>query len=240
MSIFSDYKDKEELLKDITSEIVEAQNDKGETIFRLPNRDADNFRIKYEAEVKNAKSQREKKQEFEAKLNELQAAREKDLLELEQLRSVNPDDLKKTLQKYVDMTAESSAEIKTLKGELEPLRKRVADYEARDTLQKIETELVENARKMNCCETALRDVKRLAPMFRITESGVIMSNDNRLIPEVLEKEIEQSPHWLKRSQSAGANPGYAPISSEAKFQEALKGNDFGAVIANAPRMPLDH
>ena len=80
MSIFSDYKDKEELLKDITSEIVEAQNDKGETVFRLPNRDADNFRIKYEAEVKNAKSQREKKQEFEAKLNELQAAREKDLL----------------------------------------------------------------------------------------------------------------------------------------------------------------
>lgn len=238
MGIFDSYADKEALLKDIAREITESQNDKGETVYKLQNRDADNYRAKYEAEVKNAKSQREKKQEAEAKLAEALAAREKDAVELESLRALNPADLKATLQKYVDQSAEAAAKIKSLEKELVPLREKTQEYEARETRQKIEAELVENARKLNCCDTAMRDVRRLAPMFHITESGVIMSNDNRLISEVLEAEIQQSPHWLKRSQSAGANPGTTPLSNEARFQQALKGTDFAAVIANAPRQPV--
>lgn len=238
MGIFDSYADKDALLKDIAAEIMESQNDKGETVFKLQNRDADNYRAKYEAEVKNAKSQREKKQEAEAKLAEALAAREKDAVELESLRALNPADLKATLQKYVDQSAEASAKIKSLEKELVPLREKAQEYEARETRQKIEEELVENARKLNCCDTAMRDVKRLAPMFHISESGVIVSNDNRLIPEVLQAEIEQSPHWLKRSQGAGANPGNTPMSNEARFQQALKGSDFAEVIAYAPRQQV--
>lgn len=238
MSVFDEYKDRASLLKDLEAEITEAKNANGETVYRLPNRDADNFRAKYEAEVKNAKSQREKKQEAEAKLAEALAAREKDSVELEQLRAMNPADLKATLQKYVDQTAESTAKIKALEKELEPLRASNQEYKERETRQKIETELVDAARKLNCCDSALRDVRRLAPLFHISESGIVISNDNKLVQEVLQEEIKQSPHWLKRSQSGGTNPGSSPLSSEAKFREALRGNDFTAVLANAPRQQV--
>lgn len=238
MSIFDDYQSKDELLRDLEAAIVESKGEDGTTTFRLPNGAAETFRAKYEAEVKNAKGQREKKQEAEAKLAELTALREKELVELHQLREMNPNDLKTTLQKYVDQTAESTAKIKALEKEIGPLREANQAYKARETREKIEAELVANARKMNCCDSAMRDVKRLAPMFRITESGVIMTEDNKLVPEVLQAEIEQSPHWLKRSQSGGVNPGNSPLTSEARFREALKGSDFGAVLANAPRQEV--
>ena len=238
MGIFDEYTDKEALLKDLTAEIQESQNAEGVKVYKLLNRDADTYRSKYEAEVRNAKSQREKKQEAESKLAELTVQHEKDLVELQQLREMNPADLKTTLQKYVDQTAESTAKIKALEKELAPLRAANEEYKARETRQKIEAELVETARKMNCCETAMRDVKRLAPMFHISESGVIVSNDNKLIPEVLQAEIEQSPHWLKRSQSGGSGAGGVQMTSEAKFREALKGSDFATVLANAPRQQI--
>ena len=238
MSIFDEYTNKDDLLKAVATEIVETKNDNGEPVYRLQNKDAETLRAKYDAEVKNAKSQREKKQEAEAKLAELNALREKDLIELQELRAMNPADLKTTLQKYVDQTAESSAKIKMLENELEPLRKENKAYKAREIREKIEAELVMQARKMNCCESALRDVKRLASMFHIAESGVILTDDNKLVVQVLQEEIENSPHWLKRSQGAGANPGSGTLTSEAKFREALKGSDFGAVLANAPRMQV--
>lgn len=238
MSIFDEYKSKDDLLKDIELEVIETKNTAGETVYRLQNKDADTYRAKYDAEVKNAKSQREKKQEAEAKLAELNALREKDLIELQELRAMNPADLKTTLQKYVDQTAESSAKIKALEKELEPLRVQNKEYKAREIRERIESELVTQARKMNCCETALRDVKRLAPLFKIDENGIVITKDNKLVVQVLQEEIEHSPHWLKRSQSGGANPGNGTLSSEAKFREALKGKDFAAVLANAPRQQV--
>lgn len=238
MGIFDEFNDKDELIKALTSEIQEVRNSDGVIAYRLQNRDADTYRAKYEAEVRNAKSQREKKQEAESKLAELTAQHEKDLIELKQLREMNPDDLKSTLQKYVDQTAEATAKIKALEKELVPLRAANEEYKAKETRQKIEAELVETARKMNCCETAMRDVKRLAPLFHITETGVIMSNDNKLVLEVLQSEIEQSPHWLKRSQSGGSSSGGAQMTSEAKFRDALKANDFAAALANAPRQQI--
>lgn len=234
MNIFDEYKSKEDLLRDISAEIIESQTDDGEKVYKLQNRQAETLRAKFDAEVKNAKSQREKKQEAEAKLAEIQAQREKDLVELQQLRELNPADLKTTLEKYVSQTAESTARIKALEKELEPLRAANAEYKAKEIRAKIETELVETARKLNCCETAMRDVRRLAPMFHISESGLVVTKDNKIVADVLAEEIEHSPHWLKRSQGAGSSPG-GQLTSEARFREALKGRDFSAVLANAPR-----
>lgn len=238
MGIFDEYSDRESLLKDVAAEITETKNTDGTTVYRLQNRDADTYRAKYDAEVRNARSQREKKQEAEAKLAEITALREKDLLELEQLREMNPADLRATLQKYVDQTAESTAKIKALEKELAPLKAENEEFRAKEVRDKIEAELVKEARRLNCCETAFRDVKRLAPLFHINDAGIVVDKDNKLVPEVLQAEIEFSPHWLKRSQSAGANPGGSPIPSEAQFREALKGNNFDAVLANAPRTQL--
>lgn len=237
--IFEDFSDKQSLIDAVASAIVEAQNDDGTTVYRIPNKDAETFKAKYEAEVRNAKNQREKKQEAEAKLAELGAQHEKDAIELQQLRELNPADLKATLQKYVDQTAESTKKIRELEQELVPLREANQKYQDRERRTQIENELVSAALKLNCCETALRDVKRLAPLFVINEAGLVVSKDgNRLVQEVLQEEIEQSPHWLKRSQSAGSNPGTGALTSEAKFREALKGNDFAAVLANAPRQSV--
>ena len=235
MSIFDGYESKEALLKDVEAAISEETNEDGATVYRLPNKIADALKAKFDAEVKNAKSQREKKQEAEAKLAELSQLREKDLLELEELRKANPQEMRTTLQRYVDETSQARSKIKALEKELEPLRKQNEEFKAKEVRAKIEDELVSNALKMNCCETALRDVRRLAPMFHLNEAGVAMTDDGKLVVEVLQDEVEKSPHWLKRSQSANAAPGQLPVSSEARFREALKGNDFAAVLASAPR-----
>lgn len=54
--------------------------------------------------------------------------------------------------------------------------------------RRIETELVENAAKLNCCETAMRDVKRLAPMFHLNDAGVAVTDDGKLVVEVLQED----------------------------------------------------
>lgn len=235
MNIFDSYDNKDALMRDIESEITEETNDDGATVFRLQNKVADALKAKFEAEVKNAKSQREKKQDAEAKLQELTQLREKDLLELEELRKANPKELKVMLQRYVDETTSAKERIHALERELEPLREQNAAFKAREIREKIENELVSNAVKMNCCETALRDVKRLAPMFKLNDAGVATTDDGKLVVEVLQEEIEKSPHWLKRSQSANASPSATGVSSEAKFRDALKGSSFLDVINNAPR-----
>lgn len=236
MGIFDGYETKEELLREVEALIAEDTNADGATVYRLPNKPADALRAKFEAEVKNAKSQREKKQEAEARLAELTQAREKDLLELEELRKANPRETRTALQRYVEQTAQYKSEIEALRNELDPLRKQNAEYREREVRAQIESELVDNALKMNCCETALRDVKRLAPMFRLNEAGVATTEDGRLVVEVLQDEIEKSPHWLKRSQSAAASPSVGSGGSmESRFREALKGNSFAEVIGNAPR-----
>ena len=235
MSIFDGYETKEELLRDIEAEITEETNDEGGRVFRLQNKLADAFKAKYDAEVKNARSQREKKQDAEARLAELTKLRDEELLELEELRKLNPKDMRATLKRFANSSAESAAKIEALEKELKPLREQNAAFKAREVREKIENELVTNAIKMNCCETALRDVKRLAPMFHLNDAGVATTEDGKLVVEILQDEIEKSPHWLKRSQSANAAPSATGVSSEARFREALKGKSFADVINNAPR-----
>lgn len=235
MSIFDDYESKDALLRDIQAEIAESTNDDGETVYRLVNRQAETYRAKYEAEVKNAKSQREKKREAEDKLAEIMKQRDQELIELEELRKLNPADVRKTLTDYAEKAAAAEGKIKALQGELEPLRAQNEEFKARETRTRIENELTSGALKMNCSESALRDVKRLAPMFHLNEAGVAVTDDGKLVVEVLQEEIAQSPHWLKRSQAGGANPGAAAMTSEARFQQALRGKSFSDVISNAPR-----
>lgn len=240
MSIYDGYESKEALLKDVELEIDEETTDGGGVVYRLRNKPFETYKAKYEAEVKNAKSQREKKQEAEAKLQELTQQREKDLVELEELRKSNPQDVRATLERYASQKADADARIKALERELEPLRAQNAEFKERETRRRIEQELTTNAVKMNCCETALRDVKRLAPMFHLNDAGVPVTDDGKLVVEVLQDEIEKSPHWLKRSQSANASPngGYSS-SSEARFREALRGTSFADVISNAPRKRVE-
>lgn len=238
MSIFDEFTDKSELLKAVEESVTETQAADGSTVYRLPNDQAELMRQKFDAEARNAKSQREKKQKAEARVAELTAQYDKTVAELEQLKATNPSDLKETLQKYVDQTAESAAKIRALERELEPLRKENEAYHAKETRERIEAELVEAAKKLDCCDSAMRDVKRLAPMFHISESGVVVSDDNRLVQEKLEEEVRLSPHWLKRSQGGGTGGGTAPLSNAAQFQQALKGGDFAAVLASAPRTPV--
>ncbi len=239
MGKFSDFASKEELLKAIEAKIVETQNDDGETVYSLLNEDADNYRLKYEAEVKNAQKQRNGKQKAEQELAEAVAEKEELTRQVEELNKLNPSDLKETIQRYVSQTSELTRRNKELEAEIGPLREANDAYRRKETTAKIEEALVESAKKMDCCDSALRDVKRLASAFEINEAGLIVSKDNQqLVDEVLEEEIKHSPHWLKRSLSAGTNPPNAGMSNEAKFREALKGDDFGAVLANAPTIPI--
>ena len=68
---------------------------------------------------------------------------------------------------------------------------------------------------------------------------IVRKEDQKLVSEVLDEEIALSPHWLQPSQGGGANPSpTGNVSNEAKFQQALKGNDFDAVLANAPRVQV--
>lgn len=240
MNIFDAYQSRESLLKDIEAAIVEEQGEDGATVFRLPNKVAEALKAKYDAEVKNAKSQREKKQDAESRLAELTELRNKELLELEELRKTNPSDLRSTLQKYVEETTQARGKIMALEQELKPLRAQNEEFKAKETRRRIEAELVENATKLNCCETAMRDVKRLAPMFHLNDAGVAVTDDGKLVVEVLQEEVEKSPHWLKRSQGGGSRSGTSTGSMESRFQEALRGSSFHDVIANAPRQNLGY
>lgn len=238
MSIFDSYEDKESLLRDISAEITEETTADGGRVYRLINHPADAYKAKYDAEVKNARSQREKKQDLEARLAELTKTREQELVELEELRKLNPEDVRKSLTNYAEKAVSAQKKIEALEHELEPLRKQNAEFKAREERARIENELTSNAIKMNCSESALRDVRRLAPMFHLNEAGVATTEDGRLVVEVLQEEIAQSPHWLKRSQTANAAPSSMAMTSEARFREALRGNSFSDVLSNAPRQKV--
>ena len=239
MGIFDKFASKEELIKALESEIEEMDDADGTAYYRLADRGT--IRSKYNEEVDNARKQRNLKQEAQAKYDSLLKERERDLVELEELRKFKPDDMKANLQRYIDQSAESASRIRALEEQLAPLKKENEAYKKREQRAVIETALVEAAHKMNCVESAMRDVKRLAPMFHLSENGVPLSEDGKTVSEVVKSEIEQSPHWLKRSQGGGSASGYGVSSkgySQSKFQEALKSNDFAAILANAPRLEL--
>ncbi len=241
MGKFTEFSSKEELIAAIEAEIVETQNDDGVTVYSLNNKDAENYRAKYEAEVKNSQAQRKNKQAAEKELAEMRALNESLAEQVEELNKLNPEDLRKSLQQYVNEKTELAKKIKELQAEVEPLREENAAFKAEKTTATIKKALLEEARKRNCRDSALRDVERLAGDFIVDPDTdlIVREKDQKLVSEVLDEEIALSPHWLQPSQGGGANPSpTGNVSNEAKFQQALKGNDFDAVLANAPRVQV--
>ena len=93
---------------------------------------------------------------------------------------------------------------------------------------------------MDCCETALRDVRRLADALRLDETGRAVDRDSRSVEDVLREEIALSPHWLKRSRGVEASPGVDSPShgSRERFLDAMKRGDFADALRYAPKTPV--
>lgn len=107
MSVYEGYASREEAMNAIAAELAVEKDADGKETFRLPNREADSLREKLKAETANAQAQVKKRQELQMKYDELSKEREKELIELNELRRSNPTDLRETLQKYVDETSAS-------------------------------------------------------------------------------------------------------------------------------------
>lgn len=238
MSVYEGYASREEAMNAIAAELAVEKDADGKETFRLPNREADSLREKLKAETANAQAQVKKRQELQTKYDELSKERERELIELNELRRSNPTDLRETLQKYVDETSASRTKIAELEAELEPLKKENLAFRERQEREKIEEALVAAARKRDCCETALRDVKRLAALFRVNpDAGIPQTSEGKLVAEVVDEEIAASPHWLKRSQGGGSAPGVG-VGNENRAQrqrEAMKAGNFADVLRHSPR-----
>ena len=239
MNAYDEFETREALLRAVESQIAQTSSEDGRTSYRLPNDEFETLRAKYEAATRVIDAESKRRREAETRLNALTQERAETLAELERAKAdaASPSELRDALRRSVEQASSSKARVAALEAELKPLREENAAYKKRETRAKIETQLVDAARKMNCCETALRDVKRLAPLFRLNDAGVAITDDDKLVVEILQEELALSPHWLARSQSGTASSGRldSPFDSREKFLEAMKTNDFAAVLRYAPR-----
>ena len=241
-TIFDDYSDRAELLRALDDSIAELDSDDGAKRFRFANADADALRAKYELATRAAEREARKLRELQERLDASERRAAASDAELERLRenSRPNDESRDALRRYRDETAAARARTAALEAELAPLRAENERYKAAERRRAIEEQLVAEARKLDCCESALRDVRRLAPIFALNDDGVAVSEDNRLVSEVLRDEIALSPHWLNRSSGAAASSGAnAPTryDDRALFQEALRSPDadFAELVRRAPR-----
>ena len=111
--------------------------------------------------------------------------------QVEELNKLNPEDLRKSLQQYVNEKTELAKKIKELQAEVEPLREENAAFKAEKTTATIKKALLEEARKRNCRDSALRDVERLAGDFIVDPDTdlIVRKEDQKLVSEVLDEEI---------------------------------------------------
>lgn len=245
MGLFDEYRSREELMTALESAITERRDESGRAVWRLADEERDALARRYETANRQAERQRRRGDELEERLAKTERDRAATAAELERLRTVGSgaagEDVQATLKRYAEQASASQSKAAALEAELAPLREENARYKERETRRAIETQLVDAARKLDCCETALRDVKRLAPMFRLNDDGLAVTEDARVASEVLRDEIALSPHWLNRSRGGGAAPGAERVaySSREQFQEAVSRGDFGAAIRFAPREPID-
>ncbi len=241
MNLFDEFTDRSELLRAIESEIIEAPNADGVTAYRIANREADALKAKCEAANRAAAREEKKRRELELKLDETLRKNAENDLTLERLRaeSGKSRDTDDALRRYVDLTNAARARAAQLEAEIIPLREENARYKERETRREIERQLVEAAKKMDCCESALRDVRRLAPQFALNDDGLAVTEDSKLVAEVLAEEIALSPHWLNRSQGGMANPGALadPIAARDFFRATLddENANFDDVLNAAPK-----
>ncbi len=238
-TIYDEYTNKDELLAAVAAAITEGKNENGDQTFRLVNADAETWRAKFDKEAKDHKSERNKRQELESRFSELSKQREADAAELEKLRNMQPDNMRETMERYAVDLAALKKERDELTSRLTPLQDQVKRFQEMQTRARIENELVEAAQKLNVVVSAYRDVKRLATQFHVNDNDVVVDANGALVMEVLGKEIELSPHWLKRSQGGGSASGVGgAVSDEAKFKQALATNNVRDMFAYAPRTPV--
>ena len=238
MNIYDQYKTREELLDALDSQIVAQRNSDGETTFSLRDSQLQKLRAQVQDALRRRDDAEARREEIEKKLEETTRRRQEVDEQIAQLRAQteSPNDMRDALRRYMEQDAVSRAKIAELEARIKPLKDENDAFRARETTRTIERQLVDAAKKLNCCSTAMRDVKRLAPMFHLNEAGIALTDENKLVAEVLQEELEQSPHWLDRSQGAQASAGLAdPIGSQERFERALNGDNFYEVLRNAPR-----
>lgn len=239
MGIFDEYSSREELLSAVESAI--SQRDDGErgAVWRLVDDERDALKRRCETATRGLERARKRGDELESKLAQADQERATIAAELERLRNAarSPEDVQATLNRYAQQASASQSKVAALEAQLAPLREENARYKERETRREIERQLVEAARRLDCCETAMRDVKRLAPMFRVNEDGIAVTEDAKLVSEVLREELALSPHWLNRSRGGAADPGSErdAFGARERFQNALERGDFDDVVRYAPR-----
>ena len=178
-----------------------------------------------------------RREEAEAQLRDAQESRDATAAELARLREERGAGAGGIAEESRRRYAE---QIAALEAQLAPLKEENARYKERETRAAIEAQLVDAARKMDCCETALRDVRRLADALRLDETGRAVDRESRSVEDVLREEIALSPHWLKRSRGVDASPGVDSPSqgSRERFLDAMKRGDFADALRYAPKTPV--
>ena len=240
MNLNEEYDDRDALLRALDSNILETKGEDGATRFRWNDPERAAMKRKLDLAARDVERERNRRAQLESALADSERERRRDADELERLRATSgaePDAAKR----WMDQATAARAKAAALEAQLEPLRAQLQRFKEREERAAVESQLVDAARKLNCCESALRDVKRLAPLFKLNDEGVALSEDAKLVSEVLQEEIALSPHWLKRSQGGDAEPGELPApraADDARFRDALADPDvpFADLLRLAPRL----
>lgn len=239
MGVFDEFGSREELLSAVESAIRQSDDGAGGATWRLVDDERDALKRRCESATRGLEHARRRGEELEARLARADQERAAVAAELERVRNEErgPEDVQAALKRYAQQASASQSKVAALEAQLAPLREENARYKEREARMAIESQLVDAARRLDCCETAMRDVKRLAPMFRLNEDGLAVTEDSKLVSEVLREELALSPHWLNRSRGGAADPGSErdAFGSRERFQEALERGDFADVIRYAPR-----
>lgn len=227
MGLYDDYATRDEALAALGSALAERDGR-----WRLVDAERDEERERLEAARSEARRARRQSEELKARLDRTERERDDAVARLERAGATNDAGAPNR------RAEEARTRIAALEAELAPLREENARYKEREARREIEKQLVDAARRLDCCETAMRDVKRLAPMFRLNEEGLAVAEDSRLAADVLRDEIALAPHWLNRSRGADASPGSERDAYDAagRFQDAMRRGDFADVVRFAPRV----
>ncbi len=231
--IFNPYSSREELDRAIDEAVEKTTDDAGNDVFRLRNRDAEEYLAKLNEAERRVDVEIKRREELEKKC--------KALVE-ERVETTDDGELRASVKRYAERAAANAAKVAALEAEIKPLREEIAIRKERENRATVEAQIVDAARKLDCCESALRDAKRLAPMFKLDDAGVASTRDGRSVEDALKEELALSPHWLNRSKGAAASAGTVDdvgTTSRERFQRALEGTNFADVLNFAPRQKVE-
>ena len=249
MGIFDKFASRDELLKAVEA-AIQTQTEKraGEDgapetevdVYFLANdaqAAADDFKAKYDAEVKNAQNMRKRAQTAETSLAELKQENARLAATLEEFSKLNPEKQRDEIHRLMEEIGKLKADNKALNDQVEPLTHVIADYKAKENDRIIEKALVDEATKLGVRPEAMRDVMFRKSMLEVNDIGTVQTKgEGTPIAEFLKSEFDASPLWHPQSQGGGSNPGTAPgkVDSAALFQQAKQNKDVSGMLANAP------